>query len=308
MLKMLRDYLTLGSLATVASVVGIAGGIRSLTSHGGSTGQGGTSAYVPQGQPQADQGWQDLMNRMMQATGMSADMLMPILQQAFSKMNDGTLANQYGQFGDYSRDVGKNLLGSTTDLYRGGAHLWETAADPMNKLHDKLQHDTEQGSRAATTARGIGMSPQAAGLENEATGNFNLNWQQGLLDREARGLQGMTSAYNQAGMNTLGGISALGSSGNFYGQQYGLPFAAANAYSGAMNQGVYSPWDQIMRNQAQYMGMGANSANSNFNQQQTGLNNFTTGLGQFANSPGWGAIQRFFGPPSQPQPTDPIDT
>lgn len=297
MLKTLREYLTLGSLATVAAVVGIGSGIYSMTrgGGGGSTGQGGTSGYVPQGQPGADQNWQDMMRRMMEVTGMSADQLTPMLQRAFGQMTNGDLAGQYGQFGDTSQRVAENFRSAQGDLQGAGSRMWLDSLDPLNTLHDKLGHQTEQGSRAATSARGIGMSPQAAGLENEAMGNFETNWQQGMLGREQMGLQGLTSAYQGAGQQGMAGQAALGQAANFYGQRYQLPFDAANMYSGAMNQGVYGPWNQLMGNNAQYMGMGANAAQANFGQQQTGLNNFTTGLNRFANSPGWGQIQQFFG-------------
>lgn len=111
-------------------------------------------------------------------------------------------------------------------LWQAGQNTYNLSRDPQNQLHDFLQQQTVDNSRAGTSARGIGMSGNSAGIENDATRNFNMDWQNQQLARQAQGTQ-----------------------------------AFAGAGQGAAQAGL------------------ANNAQA-FTQNQTGMNNLTTGLGQ----------------------------
>lgn len=298
LLRLLRSFFFLGTLGTVASVVGIAGGLNSI--FGGSGGGGGSpNAYVPSNQPGADQNWQQVMQQMMQQYGAEASALGPYLQQAFGSSMAGApglqqMMRQYG--GDFAGEAG-NLIGAGNTLRGAGNQLWQTAQDPQNALYAKQLQQTQDQSRAASSMRGIGMGAQAAGLENDAVNNFGMNWENQQLARQAQGLQGMSSAYGQAGQQTGAGLGALqGSSAMMQGAEQ-WPFQLSQLYSGALNSGIYQPGGGIQGQAGQYLGLGQSGASSAFGQQQTGLNNLTTGLGQFAQQP-W--MQNFFSPNNPP--------
>lgn len=299
---LLRSYFFLGSLATVAAVVGIAGGVSSLARSGGGGGGGGgggsglpgAMTYVPQDQGGADSSWQQLLQQMTGAEGTQASTLTPFLQNAFANSGygdltgmmrgwGGTLAGQAGQ----AYGAGQNLMGA-------GGQLWSTALDPQNALHDALQQQTVDESRAATSARGIGMSAQSAGMESEALDNFNTNWQNQQLGRQLQGMQGLTSAYNASGQQSQLGNADLVGAQSMYQGAGALPFNLAQLYSGGMNSGVYQPAAGIQGQIGQYLGLGQSGSNSAFGQGQTGLNNFTTGLQQLGQQP-W--LQNFFASP-----------
>jgi len=239
------------SLATVAAVVGIGAGANSIYQStrnrggGGGGGGGGASAvYQPQGQGTIDQDWLKIFQQYLDQGGDLQKLMqifVPILQQ-----QAGVSA------------------GAQKDLMGAGGQLWQTAQDPQNALRDKLQQQVTDASRAGTSARGIGMGGEAAGIENQDVQNFLMNWQNQQLQRQATGLQGMTGAYNEAGRQGQG----VGQNLSGAATMQTLPMQQLLAALGAGGN---------------YLGIGQSASNIGFGQQQTGLNNLTTGLGQLSN-------------------------
>lgn len=275
-LDRVKRFLRLGTIADVigfaAPVVGLASGVNSLLGGrgSGSTGQGGTTSYVPTHSGAMD----DLLNQWLSSAfgtaGGESSMLLPFLNSAFSGAANGA-------FPGMASGVGANMLGAEGKLGGYADQIWNLGADPMGALHDKLQAGVVDNSRAATSARGIGMGPEAAGIENNATTDFNLNWQQGLLGRATQAGQSAMGLYDAAGREGAGGLSAYQT-----GLQY--PFWLTGQYASGMNSGVYGPGNALTGNILQYLGLGPNAAQGNFGNQQTGMNNFTSALGQIFRS------------------------
>lgn len=305
MLKHLREYLTLGSLATVASVVGIAGGANALFgSHGGGGGGGGggglpgAMTYVPQDQAGADTDWQTLLSHLTGAEGSQFAALMPFLTQMFSSGAAGIpgMQGRLTGYGDRLEGQAGTAYGAAGGLRAAGGQMWADALDPQNALRDRTQQRVVEGARGADSARGIAMGGVSSGNEGQAVSNFNLDWNDRQLGREATGMHGLTSAYDSAGRyDSMGNADLAGASSMFQGSM-ALPFNFANLFSGAMNNGIYQPAGGIQSQIGSYLGLGQSGANSAFGQQQTNLNNLTTGISQFGNSPGMGWLQNFFGP------------
>lgn len=291
MLKLLRDYFTLGTLGTVAAVVGIGSGLYSMynssrsSGGGGGGGSGGSGAmgYVPQWQGGADQMWQQILRQSGGDFNSMRTALMPFLMNSFAS-SSAELPGVQERF----RQIANEGVDRGHTMFNAGDQLWRTASDPQNALRGRLQHETMDQSRAATSSRGIGMSPQAAGMESEALSNFGMNWEDRQLGRQATGLQGLGMA-NQAGM------SNLTTAGNLNQQVLGMPFNLAGLFGNAFNSGIMGPASGMMGNLGNYMGLGQAGGQQAFGQFQTGMNNLTTGLNQFGASPGWGELQRFWG-------------
>lgn len=277
-----------GNLSTIASLLGIGAGANSLLSQpaggpGGTTGALNTvqpndlSAYYkllgidPSGYVQAGN----------QAGGQYADFA-KLLQQLQTQMQ--------GQAGV--------ATGAQNDLLAAGRATWNAGQDPQNALLDRTQQRIVDASRAGTSARGIGMSPEAAGIENQATSNFNIDWNNQELARMIAALSGMGTAFGQAGQQgQLVGADLTGAA-NFGSQvpgatlssgstpfqtqytAYGAPIGAGNTYSTGLNT-AFNP------NLAQY---NTNTSAAGTQALMTGLN----GLQQNYNQPGsW--LQNVFG-------------
>jgi len=288
-----------GTLGAIGSVVGIGSGLSNIFGHhgggGGVTG-GATGVYQPEHQGEADTAFQQMLQQYMQSQGQQAGAINPVLAQAFQQMLGLPMNQLYGNLGEIAGGFGQRLneqaytnQNAQQGLMGAGNQLWQTALDPQNALRDRMQQQVTDASRAGTSARGIGMSGEAAGIENQDVRDFLMNWQNAQLGRQATGLQGMTGAYGEAGrqgqqvgQNLAGSINMGALSPQFLQAGASFPMTAANMYSGAQNPLL----QQLIAGMGagnQYMGMGQNASNIGFGQQQTGINSLTTGLGQLAN-------------------------
>ncbi len=229
-------------------------------------------------------------------------------------------ASQYQQGANATAGLGwgtglEQLGGASNLIQQGNSMLpyaqsiLNTGFDPQNALYDRtLQQVTDQ-SRAAQSARGIAMSPYGAGVENKALSDFNIDWQNNLLNRQNTAAQGAGYLTNSAGnainlgqnvgtlglqtltnaaglpyatANTLGTnqLGTLGQYGQFGQSASAIPqqqianylqyLAAANSASGTANQGA------AVQNQAYANQLTAN--NQQFNQGQRYGQNFGSGL------------------------------
>lgn len=306
------------SLATTAAAIGIGTSLYNTfgKDNGGSS---SSSTYVPTGLGGADQAWQQMLQQAMQQQGNIAGAANPAMMAAFNRMlgiNTQPMIDAGIESGGYygnlaqSQDAYHNLLVDAAHrdfagqgrLQGAGDAIWNTALDPNNALRDRLAGQVGQQSRAASTARGIGMSPQSAMMETQALDRFGQDWQDRLLGRQATGLQGMAGAYDMgnrlgasAGQN-LTGASNLGTMAaenlqrrgttpiQMMMQAYGLPMQAAGMFTGAQG-GVNQLGGNLMSQIIPYMNSGQGATNQAYGQGQTNLNNFTTGLQQLSKSP-----------------------
>ncbi len=307
-MTLFRRFLTLGIglndfLGPLASIIGIGSGVKNLVN------SGNTSAYKPKGLGEADQTWQDTLGQLFGGVSGAGGQITPELAAAFSKMlgidtsqlgpAGAAAGQQYGNLAGQAQGAGTDLYNQGQGLGRAGAQLWQTAQDPQNELRNKIQGQVTDASRAGTSARGIGMGGEAAGIENQDVSNFLMNWNQNQLARQAQGLQGYANASNQSGRDYAGALGA-GESGAGYTLNSalapfqmnqtaaGLPFDAANRYTGALG-GLNSQYAGILQSIIPYLNNGQGAANSNFYQGQVGLNNFTTGL-QNLGKTNWGSV------------------
>lgn len=98
-----------------------------------------------------------------------------------------------------------SLTGQQQDLVTAGNQTYQTALDPRGALYGRTAQQVQDQTRASDSARGVAMSPYSAGVENKAMSDFNIDWQNQQLARQATGVQAMTGA-NQAstGVGQLG--------------------------------------------------------------------------------------------------------
>lgn len=280
------------SLATVASVVGIATGVNSLTGgnlfggNSGGTGPGGAT-YVPQNRPGVDTQWQDIIKQLAPfLTGGAANVQGP-LNTGYAATQPG---GQWGGVGNFFQQAGNQLqtqanqAGTNQGLLSGaGYNTYLASLDPQNALRDKLQQQVTDASRAGTSARGIGMSGEASGIENNDVNNFLIQWQNQQLGRQLAGLQGMGGAMNaSANQGNLAGRSLAGE-GQMYTTGMQLPFATANSYLSATNP-LFSQFGTLSPQLLSYLGLSNSSTGPLGAAQNQGLTNLAAGLSGLSNS------------------------
>lgn len=111
-----------------------------------------------------------------------------------------------------------------------GQQIMTTAMDPQNALYDRSKQQMTDQVRASLAARGLDMSGAGAGIENQALSNFNIDWQNNLLNRQVAGAgayTGLTGLAQNIANQGFQNADLLGR------EQYRAPAAAPSILGGA---------------------------------------------------------------------------
>lgn len=105
----------------------------------------------------------------------------------------GTQAGQ-GAFG-----AGGQLLGAASGLLPDVQALISMGFDPQNALYSRTQQQVQDQNAARAQQSGVGGTPYAQGVQNQANQNFNIDWQNNQLQRGVMGAQGAGGLLGSAG-------------------------------------------------------------------------------------------------------------
>lgn len=271
LLRLIALYFRPAGLDFASGFAGLTGGLigsrnaRNLPSYQG---------YVPTQTGQADQAWGQALQAIQAATDRNTGMVDPTLLSSYSKLLGIDLSGLVSA-GSSAGEMLTNLSGTAGGMGNMAAGqagaINQSAFDPQNALHDRLQQQVVDNTRAGESARGLAMGPYGAGLENQATTNFNLDWQNNMLGREMAGA-GATQGLNQAAMGYYGmqpELTMAGAQLPITAQQtaYGAPMDYAGMFTGAEMGGVIGPQASIEGQVMPYLGTATQAGDmlSNYN-------------------------------------------
>lgn len=223
-------------------------------------------------------------------------MAMPILQDALQK-------------GQITWEQAQSLMPLVTAGLPAAQSILNTGFDPQRALYDRSYQQMQQQENAGAAQQGLSGSPFAAGLANDASRNFNIDWQNNQLGRETQALGAFDSATSNAAniYSTLagaggGGYSGLVNSGvgNFdaltstaTSNLRGLEGDASGMISNAL-QGQFSNQQTSSNNAINQYQTLLNSGLGAYNAGQSGAQNWAN-IGQTALNSGQGAAQNWAG-------------
>ena len=178
-----------------------------------------------------------------------------------------------------------------------GSQILQTGFDPQNALYNRMAQQTTDQANAINSMYGLSSSPAGAGLADQALSNFNIDWQNNLLNRQLQASQGYGNLISGAGRALAGG-SDLGGSAlqtavtsaqlpyqTYVGFQTDAMNAANNLVSGITNS--YGLDQNTLNALAAYLRLGQSATGiGQAGQQQAFNQNQTTGaqLGSALNS------------------------
>lgn len=309
------------------------GGISSLAGlFGGNDAPPAPPVYQPQNLSGADAGAFSGTQNLGQYN--TAGAALPYANQTFQNLYNNPYAGQYQQGANAAANTGwgvggtyvgsgMNLMGAGNSMLPYAQSILNTGFDPQHALYDRTFHQQLEQQRAGQSARGIATTPYGAGLENQANSNFDMDWQNNLLNRQNTAAQGAGYLTNSAGnaINLGQNVSTLGL--QTLNNAAALPYSTANSIGnnqfGAIGQygqagaGAAAIPQQQIQDYLQYLGIGnqaggvanqqyANQLTANnqrFNQQQTlgrNLGSSLSGLGTWYGNSGFGNGQRALPP------------
>lgn len=291
-----------------AAWVGAATALYGATQSGGGSGNAGngTTAYIPTNQAGMDQNFQNYYGNYATDINNLQAQTAPAAQQTFQNQFNNPYSNQYLSGANqasqaYGQQAGQ--AGQAANQSYGAANqLYQSAFDPQSDLYAQQSQQNSDATNASQYARGISQTPYGASLAANSQMNFNNQWENQQLSRQAQGVSAMNSA-NQSGAQ-LGQDSA--SMYNLSGQ---IPYSAQNSIYGNQNSAISTynansqPYlqglQQLQSNSLGYMN-GAQSANNQaFQQQQANQQNMQNSIQSLGNAAGslnnWNNTQGFNG-------------
>ena len=241
--------------------------------------------WQPANTSQADTGWgqqfalQSANNPYVQYQGQAQGILNQTVNNPYAA-GAQTAANTAGAnmqgAGTQGVSNAYNLGSQVPGMTSAANQVWNTANDPQNALYNQQSNLAQQQAQALAASSGLGTSGAGVGSENQAMQNFNLGWQNNLLNRQATGLQGldsgMAAASNQANnANTLGASAAqnIAAGGALPGSTYlsnlGSQQNALNNYGQFSSAGNALEGNTMGAAQSYLQGLSAPQANTQAN-------------------------------------------
>lgn len=185
------------------------------------------------------------------------------------------ITSAYQNAGNYANAGANFAANNAQGLATAGQQVWNTALDPQQALYNRTLNQITQQDNAQQAARGLTMSPVGQELSNQATSNFNIDWQNQQLQRQLSGLQGLGSAYGNATNMGIAGSNLMNSAANNAGLAASAPLqigsAATQAPLGLLNSAYPLLNSGNVANAAQaglgmqYMGVGQSGAGLGLN-------------------------------------------
>jgi hypothetical protein len=128
-------------------------------------------------------------------------------QQAFNSFAPGLQGAGAASGWDPAATVaaGNAQSGVGNQLNSYGFQILNNGFDPQQELYSRTQQQLQDQVRAGQAARGISMTPYGAGLENQANSNFNLDWQDRALGRQATAAGAAAPLFQQGNTNVING-------------------------------------------------------------------------------------------------------
>jgi len=239
--------------------------------------------------PQAQQTSQNLYNNPGAGTG---------IQGAW----DASKLGRAGAFGGFNE--GRGLVGAGNSLIPYAQNIMQTGFDPQQQLYNRTLQQVQDQSAVNNSMAGLGSSPYGAGLMNQNTTNFNIDWQNQQLGRQATAA-GAAGGLAGQGANIAGqGVNMMNQAPGQLVQSAMLPYATYSDIGQGQNQalsqllGIGSQGQGLanlpIQDLLQYLGVGnqaGNVANQNFGNQLAQANQswnqdaqFAKGIGSAAGS------------------------
>lgn len=260
----------------------IGGGAPATYSRGGNP-----AAYIPTAQPQADQLYQNLIAQFPQSPQATpAGALYPYaldqLQKNFLGF-PGTMSSVTIPQAEAGAQQALQLgaVGGPA-LQQAGLGILNTGFDPQNALFNRTQQQVLDQSNVANAMAGLGGTPYGASTNANALSNFDINWQNNLLNRQTTAA-GAASPLLQAAPALVQSTAGLP-----YSTDATIGSNALQQLGQTINQGnnQYLLPQQVLNDLQSYLQLGQSGSQlagslgqQGFNQTAQGLGGLISGLG-----------------------------
>lgn len=148
-------------------------------------------------------------------------------------------------------DVGNQISSLPQQYLPYATQLLDMGFDPQNEVYGRTAHNLSQQVRSGLEQRGINSSPYGAGVENQAMGDFNIDWENNKLNRASTAVNSALPVFGQAGTQMGQGQQVAQTV-----PQLSADIAGAGANIGNM---AYQQPNAVIANWLNYVGQGNNA-------------------------------------------------
>ena len=134
--------------------------------------------------------------------------------------------------------AGANLTGAGMNMLPYASSIMNTAFDPEQTLYNRTLQQTTDQTRAGLEARGMDSTPYGAGIEGQALSNFNIDWQNQQLQRQATGAGAAGGLYGQAGQGINTGTGIMNAAPGQYLTSAAYPYSTSMGILGNQQTGL----------------------------------------------------------------------
>lgn len=108
--------------------------------------------------------------------------------------------------------TGQNITQEGQSLVPYASQLWQSGFDPQSPLYNQQFQLSHDQANVANAQAGVSQSPYGAGVVDQADQNFNMNWENQQLARQAQAAQAASGVLGEAGQlaQTGAGIQQTG--------------------------------------------------------------------------------------------------
>lgn len=206
-------------------------------------------------------------------------LIYPMAQNSLSNLYENNYASSYLKNAAQAAAMGRT--GATTafnagqNLYTPGfqtiqagqslvpfASAIETQAfDPQSALYNRTLQQLRDQINVANAQSGVSTSPYGASVEANALGNFNIDWQNNLLNRMATGANAASGLINTAAGATRTGAGVIGDAAQIAGTAP-LSYTQASGMPYQVSQGIYGDQFNALNNYISTIGGSQGPANT----------------------------------------------
>lgn len=233
-------------MAMTAGVAGVAGGLAGL--FGGSSMPSAPPQFIMPNMGQAANNAFAGIQGLAPYTSQAGSALSPT-QQTFSNLYSNPYAGAMQTGANFASPFGQNAAltsygtGSSWNTAGLGTQpvagqLLNTAFDPQNALYNRTAQQVQDQTLAGLEATGMGTTPYGAGVLGQTMANFNIDWQNNLLNRETQGA-GAAGGLLTQGANLSGlGTGLMNAAPGQYLQASAMPYSTFGQIGGDQNAAI----------------------------------------------------------------------
>lgn len=239
---------------------------------------GGQPNYIPTGQPGADTNLQNLQQQQYAAASTFPQQFLPQLNTATQGMinnpyasaaqdaSNASAAYMSGTLAPMQQQNAQTLQNLGQQAVPYGQQILQTGFDPQQSLYNRTQQQLTDQLGAQNAMSGLSGTPYGAGVVGQGLSNFNIDWQNQQLQRQATAAQGYGALTNTIGKDLSGaadfGQAAAGTIAGAGAQPYGTSLGISGNQLGglsALSQGTtaaYALPQQLIGDYQKYLNLG----------------------------------------------------